>query len=76
LLRTVVRRHPDVVERTSEPVTSANSFVSEADISKGFYDVLEYVKEQILEEALGDPSRFSVGTKRSSIYAHLEVEFW
>jgi hypothetical protein len=66
------------VERTSEPVTSASSFVSQANItsSKGFCDVLEYVKEQKLEEPLGDPSGFSVGTKRSSKYAHLEVEFW
>jgi hypothetical protein len=45
-------------------------------LSKGFYDVMEYVKEQKLEEALGDLSGFSVGTIRSSKYAHLEVGFW
>jgi hypothetical protein len=65
------------VERSSEPVTSASYFVSEANISNGFYDVLlEYVKEQKLEEALGDPSGYPEGTKRASKYAHLELEFW
>jgi len=64
------------VERTSESVTSASSFVSEAIISKGFCDVLEHVKEEKLEEAFGDPSGYSVGTKRASKYAHLELEFW
>lgn len=35
--------------------------------------MLEYVKEQKLGEALGDPSGYSVGTKRASKYAHLEL---
>jgi hypothetical protein len=63
------------VERTSEPVTSASSFVSEANIRK-ICDVLQHVKEQKLEEALGDPSGYSVGTKHASKYAHLDLELW
>jgi hypothetical protein len=38
--------------------------------------MLEYGKEQKLEEALGDPSGYSLATKRASKCAHLEVEFW
>jgi hypothetical protein len=38
--------------------------------------VLVYVKEQKLEEALGDPSGYSLGTKRASKCARLELEFW
>lgn len=38
--------------------------------------MLEHVKEQKLEEALGDPSGYSVGTKHASKYAPLDLEFW
>jgi hypothetical protein len=46
-----------MVERNSEPVTSASSCVSEADIRKWFDEVKEYIKKKKLEEVMSDPSR-------------------
>jgi hypothetical protein len=36
---------------------------------------LEYINKKKLEEATGDPSRFSMDMKCVPKYAHLEVEF-
>jgi hypothetical protein len=53
--------HPEIVERTSESVTSASSCVSEADIRKWFDEVQLYIKEKKLEESMNDPSRIFNG---------------
>jgi hypothetical protein len=49
-LQAFLRRHPEIVERTSEPVTSASSCVSEADIRKWFDEVQLYIEEKKLKE--------------------------
>jgi hypothetical protein len=43
-----LRRHLEIAERNSEPVTSATSCVSEVDIRKRFDEVKEYAKENKL----------------------------
>jgi hypothetical protein len=60
-LQAFLRRHSEIVERKSEPVTSATSCVSEADIRKWFDEVKEYIKEKKLEEAVNDPSKIFNG---------------
>jgi hypothetical protein len=56
-LQAFLRQHLEIVERTSEPVTSASSCVSKADTRKWFDEVKEYIKEKKLEEAMSDSSR-------------------
>jgi len=56
-----LRRHPEIVERTSEAVTTASSCVSEQNIRKWFDEVQEYIRENNLEEVMNDPSRIFNG---------------
>ena len=39
-----IRRHPEIVERTSQAVTAASSCVSEENIRKWFDEVQEYIR--------------------------------
>jgi hypothetical protein len=47
-LQAFLRQHSESVERNSEPVNSANSCVSEADIRKWSDEVKEHMKEKKL----------------------------
>ena len=49
-IKAFLRRHPEIVERTSEAVTAASSRVSEENIRKWFDEVQDYIREN-------DPSR-------------------
>ena len=49
-----MRRHPILVERTSEAITSASSSVSEKDIRGWFSEILQYVQDNDLQEVLSD----------------------
>ena len=37
---------------------------------------LKYINKKKMEEGIGDPSRFSMGMKYVSKYAHLRGQFW
>lgn len=53
-----LRRHPEIVERTSEAVTAASACVQEADIRKWFSQITEALIEESVDlEILKDPSR-------------------
>jgi hypothetical protein len=54
---------------TKESVTSPRSCIS-ADIRKQFHEVLEYRNKKTLEEAMGEPSEFSMGMKCFHICPH------
>lgn len=56
-----LRRHPHIVKRTSEAVTTASSCVSEKDIRKWFQEISAYTKEKKLEDVINDPTRIFNG---------------
>jgi hypothetical protein len=64
------RQHPEAVERSQslQQLLAFQKLTSGSDFIK-----LEYLKKKKLEEETRDPSRFSMGTKRVSKYAHLEA---
>ena len=70
---TFLRRHPEIVERTSEAVTEASSCVSEENIRKWFDEVQEYIRENNLEKFMNDPSGYLMETKLCFRYVHLQV---
>lgn len=60
-IKAFLKRHPSVVQRTSEAVTSASSCVSEKDIRKWFQEIAEYMSDNKLESVIQDPSRIFNG---------------
>lgn len=52
-----LKRHPTIVERIPESVTSASSKVSESDIRGWFQQLTTYFTEENLLHVLKDPSR-------------------
>lgn len=52
-----LKRHPILVQRTSEAVTSSSSNVSEDNIKKWFKEIENYLKEKGYFEILEDPKR-------------------
>lgn len=56
-VKSFLKRHPCIVERTSEAVTSASSCVSEKDIRKWFQEISDYIKEKGLQAVMQNPSR-------------------
>lgn len=62
-------RHPTVVMRTPESVTTASARVSEADIRKWFVDILDWFDKEGMKDILLDPSRVFNGDE-TSFYLH------
>lgn len=60
-MRVFLKRHPELVTRSTEAVTSASACVSESDIRKWFEDIYTYIKNKKLEAVLEDPSRIFNG---------------
>lgn len=56
-----LKRHPDIVLRTSEAITSASANVSEGDIKKWFKSVEQYLDQKRLRHILDDPKRIYNG---------------
>ena len=55
-IQAFLRRHPEIVERTSEAVTAASSCVSEENITKWFDEEQGYIRQNNLEEVMDDTS--------------------
>ncbi|KAH1028565.1 hypothetical protein HUJ05_001911 [Dendroctonus ponderosae] len=60
-LKAFLKRHPEIVERTTEAVTSASARVSENDIQNWIKDIEKYVMEKNLSDVIQDPSRMFNG---------------
>lgn len=60
-MKAFLKRHPEIVTRSPEPVTSASACVSENDIRKWFADIQKYIEEKSLENVIKDPSRIFNG---------------
>lgn len=56
-----LRRHPELLSRTSEGVTAASSSVSESDIKKWFTLISDYLTEEEYANVLHDPTRIFNG---------------
>jgi hypothetical protein len=56
-LRSFLKRHPTIAERSSEGVTRASACVTEADIRKWFSEIKAYLTEKGLLNVMNDPSR-------------------
>lgn len=75
--RAFLRRHPAIVQRTSEAVSSASACVSEANIRKWFQEIKSYIDERKLTDVIQDPCRvfngdetgFQICPKTGKVYA-------
>lgn len=63
-----LRRHPLLVHRTSESVTSASANVAEADIKKWFGQIESYLKEKGYFSILEDPTRIFNGDETCFLF--------
>lgn len=63
-----LRRHPILVLRTSEAVTSASANVAEADIRKWFGQIENYLKEKKYFSILKDPTRVFNGDETCFLF--------
>ncbi|CAH0729912.1 unnamed protein product, partial [Brenthis ino] len=52
-----LKRHPDIVQRTSEGVTQSSANISELDIRKWFTEIHQYLEEIGLLHLLDNPKR-------------------
>lgn len=56
-VKAFLKRHPDIVQRTSEGVTQSSANISEQDIRKWFTEIHQYLEEIGLLHLLDDPTR-------------------
>lgn len=56
-VKAFLKRHPNIVQRTSEGVTQSSANISEKDIRKWFAEIHEYLREIGLWQLLDDPTR-------------------
>lgn len=56
-VKTFLKRHPDIVPRTSEGVTQSSACVSEKDIRRWFEEIRQYLTETGLFDILNEASR-------------------
>lgn len=54
-LKAFLKRHPSLVQRTSEGVTKASTCVSEADIQKWFLEIKNYLTSE--NQTIYEPQR-------------------
>nr|XP_053616420.1 uncharacterized protein LOC128678701 [Plodia interpunctella] len=60
-VKAFLKRHPDIVPRTSEGVTQSSACVSEKDIRKWFEEIRQYLTEVGLFDILNEASRIFNG---------------
>ncbi|CAH2017123.1 unnamed protein product [Acanthoscelides obtectus] len=56
-VKAFLKRHPEIVERSSESVSAASARVSEKDIRLWFSELETYIKGNDLEDVISDPTR-------------------
>lgn len=63
-----LKRHPELVHRTPEAVTSASANVSETDIRKWFRDIEDYLKQKEYFDILENPTRVFNGDETCFLF--------